>query len=215
MSWGFLGNEYHGQNNNNNIEQQYRTLCSNMSVFLFTVLMAATQTSASNDAGLCESIVNTIQGDFRAMLAEPDPTKRLPIAQGLAARFEEDGVMADPAWLPHTGHQAIAQAETATYQSVPNCTQQLTWSLPRIVAGNSSFPPPVGNPVNIFCAVDVEFNITLTSTSSAKTCSVPGKETDTAIINSKTGMLKNFATIYDYAGFAAEFMGCVGKVCGK
>ena len=67
-----------------------------------------------DDAAMCLSVVNAVQGDFKAMLGQPDPTTRLKLAERLAARFTADGVMADPAWRPNSGHDTIAKAETAT-----------------------------------------------------------------------------------------------------
>ena len=57
--------------------------------------------------------------------------------------------------------------------------------------------------------------MTLTATKGGGSCSILGSETDTAVLDPTTGLLVNFATIYDYAGFAGLYGACVSKVCGK
>lgn len=146
---------------------------------LVVAITLCTPSVDADDVARCISIVSTVQGDFKAMLEQPDATARLQLADRLAARFTTDGVMADPAWRPNSGHDTIAKAEAGTYLPVPGCKQTLSWALPRAVAGNSSFPPAVSSrgtltprgghgvhstdgvdvavaDILIYCAVDVE-----------------------------------------------------------
>ena len=91
------------------------TLCLVVAI----TLCCSTHGVGADDVARCVSIVNTVQQDFKAMLGEPDATARLQLADRLAARFTTDGVMADPAWRPNSGHDTIAKAEAGTYLPVP------------------------------------------------------------------------------------------------
>eukprot|EP00038_Savillea_parva_P009154 m.181586 g.181586 ORF g.181586 m.181586 type:complete len:201 (-) comp15311_c0_seq1:175-777(-) len=187
-----------------------------LTVCLGTVQSAPVASTAPTNEEQCLAVTTAVQGDFKALLAEPSTDGKHTIATRLAQRFAPDGTMADPVWNPNTGRDAIAKAEAATYAAVPGCTVEFTWTLPRIAVGNSSFPPPGTTPVNVYCAVDINYNITLVSTKTTSlSCTALGVETDTAEIDTSSGLLKNFATIYDYAGFAAKYGACVAKICGK